>query len=97
MVYVSYIQAMLPRTIQIQLLSLTDMKLVRVQKTNYHLRRSREKIEAEVHFKEDMILQGKKDDFLANVVNKQQFIYLLSEKLTRQDVPQCMLQVMQIY
>ena len=28
-----------------------------------------------------MILQSKKDDFLANVVNKQQFIYLLSEKL----------------
>ena len=28
-----------------------------------------------------MFLQSKKDDFLANVVNKQQFIYLLSEKL----------------
>ena len=28
-----------------------------------------------------MILQSKKDEFLANVVNKQQFIYLLSEKL----------------
>ena len=28
-----------------------------------------------------MILQSKKDDFLANVFNKQQFIYLLSEKL----------------
>ena len=30
--YVSYIQTMLPRTIHIQLLSLTDMKLVRAQK-----------------------------------------------------------------
>ena len=50
-------------------------------KDNTHLRRSRGKIGAEVHFKEDMILQSKKDDFLANVVNKQQFIYLLSEKL----------------
>ena len=44
-------------------------------KDNTHLRRSREKIGAEVHC---MIFQSKKDDFLANVVNKQQFIYLLS-------------------
>ena len=28
-----------------------------------------------------MILQSKKEEFLANVVNKQRFIYLLSEKL----------------
>ena len=27
-----------------------------------------------------MILQSKKNDFLANVISKQQFIYLLSEK-----------------
>ena len=33
MVDVSYIQTMLPSTIQIQLLSLTDMKLVCAQKT----------------------------------------------------------------
>ena len=49
-------------------------------KDNMHLRRSSGKIGAEVHFKEDMILQSKKDDFLANVISKQQFIYLLSEK-----------------
>ena len=50
-------------------------------KDNTHLRRSRGKLGAEVHFKEAMFLQSQKDDFLADVVYKQQFIYLLSEKL----------------
>ena len=49
-------------------------------KDNTHLSRSKEKVGSEVHVKEDMILQSKKE-FLAKVVNKQQFIYLLSEKL----------------
>ena len=34
-------------------------------KDNTHLRRSKGKIGAKVHFKEDMILQSKKEEFLA--------------------------------
>ena len=50
-------------------------------KDNTRLRKFKVKIRAKVHFKEDMILQSKKEEFLANMVNKEQFIYLLSEKL----------------
>ena len=78
--YISYIATMLPRNIQILLLFLTD-ETGSSTKDNTHLIRSRGKVGAEVYFKEAMFLQSKKDDFLANVVNKQQFIYLLSEKL----------------
>eukprot|EP00794_Sanderia_malayensis_P002695 gene2695-3114_t len=50
-------------------------------KDNTHLRRSKGKIGAEVHFKEDMVLRTSKDEFLSNGVNKQHFINLLSGKL----------------
>ena len=49
-------------------------------KDNTHLRRSKGKIAAEVHFKGSMLFQSKKEEFLANATNKQNFIHMLSNK-----------------
>ena len=50
-------------------------------KDNAHLWRTGGYIGTDVQFTETMILQGKKKSFLANNSNKQQLIFLLSEKL----------------
>ncbi|OWF41289.1 hypothetical protein KP79_PYT25062 [Mizuhopecten yessoensis] len=46
-----------------------------------HLRRSGGCLGLTVNFAEDMVIKSKKDEFLANEVNKQRFINLLSSKL----------------
>lgn len=51
------------------------------RKDNTHLRRTGGYISTGVQFTETMILQGKKKSFLANNSDKQQLIFLLSEKL----------------
>ena len=52
-------------------------------KDNTHIRRYGGRVGPEVRFNGEMILQSRKDQFLANGINKQRFINHLSEKLNQ--------------